>query len=201
LQAVTYYAVASRSEHIPASIPLRTFPQRVGAWSMEREFPMEKEVQDVLRADDTLNRWYVNAGRTAGASLFIAFFKTQRFGQAPHSPKNCLPGAGWVPVEDHRVSLTVPGAAAPLLINDYIIAHGDEQSVVLYWYQSHGRVIAREVQAKFWLVADALRYHRSDTALVRIIVPVAGNNTAQAEHTAMEFTRTIYPDLVRQLPR
>lgn len=201
LQAVTYYAVASRSERIPASSPLSAFPRSLGEWTAAREFPLEKEVQDVLRADDTLNRLYVNAGGTAGADLFIAFFKTQRYGQAPHSPKNCLPGAGWEPVEDRRVPLVVPGVSAPLLINEYIISHGDEESVVLYWYQSHGRVIARELEAKFWLVADAIRYHRSDTALVRVIVPVIRSNRGQAEQTAFEFARIVYPDLVRQLPR
>ena len=53
---------------------------------------------DVLRADDTLNRIY--RLRAASSYLFIAYFKTQRYGQSPHSPKNCLPGSGWEPVED-----------------------------------------------------------------------------------------------------
>ena len=38
------------------------------------------------------------------------------------------------------------------------------------------RVIASEYAAKFWLVADAIRYHRSDTALVKIVVPVRNDN-------------------------
>ena len=33
-------------------------------------------------------------------------------------------------------------------------------------------MIAAELAAKFWLVADSIRYRRSDTALVRITVPV-----------------------------
>lgn len=200
-QAAAYYAVASRSERIPPARPLGSFPQTVGGWMTEREFPLEKEVQDVLHADDTLNRWYVNADERTGASLFIAFFKTQRYGQAPHSPKNCLPGAGWQPVEDRRVPLNAPGLETPPLINEYIIRHGEQQSVVLYWYQSHGRVIARELEAKIWLVADAIRYHRSDTALVRVMVPVTGGALGRAEQTAMDFTRRVYPELVAQLPR
>ena len=50
--------------------------------------------------------------------------------------------------------------------------HGNEKSVTLYWYQSHNRVIASEYSAKFWLVADAIRYQRSDTAIVKVVVPV-----------------------------
>src|SRR4051812_5181970 len=89
LQVVAYYAVASRREQIPTVAALSAFPQRIGEWSMDREYPLEQEVQDVLKADDTLNRLYVNTHRSMGVSLFMAFFRTQRYGQSPHSPKNC----------------------------------------------------------------------------------------------------------------
>jgi EpsI family protein len=199
LQAAAYYAVASRSERIPEIAPLATFPQRSGRWTTEREFPLEKEVQDALKADDSLNRLYVNAERTVGVSLFIAFFKTQRYGQSPHSPKNCLPGAGWQPSEDSQLQLMVPGREVPIVINKYVIARGEERSVVLYWYQSRNRVIAGEFAARFWLVADAIRFHRSDTALVRVIAPVVGSNSVHnAENTAVEFVRAVYPEVARQ---
>ena len=129
----------------------------------------------------------------------IAFFRTQRYGQSPHSPKNCLPGSGWQPVEDTKVPVDVPGRNAPIIVNKYVIAKGNEQSVVMYWYQSHNRVIAGEFAAKFWLIADAIRYSRSDTALVRVIVPVSSNREA-AETAAVSFVRAVYPDVVRQFP-
>ena len=199
LQAAAYYAVASRDEKAPAAPPLNEFPRAIQGWTIDREFPIEKEVQDVLRADDTLNRVYVNPQRTDVASLFLAFFKTQRFGQAPHSPKNCLPGSGWQPMDDSRLPVTIPGREAPIVVNKYVISRGDQQSVVLYWYHSHNRVIAGEFAAKFWLVADAIRYRRSDTALVRVIVPVR-NGVEAAQNTAVEFVRAVYPDVARQLP-
>ena len=125
----------------------------------------------MLKADDTLNRVYVSPDAKTTASLMIAFFRTQRYGQSPHSPKNCLPGSGWQPIEDQKLAIDIPGRDAPIVINKYVISHGDEQAVVLYWYQSHNRVIAGEFAAKFWLVADAIRYSRSDTALVRVNRP------------------------------
>jgi EpsI family protein len=199
-QTAAYYAVASRSEVVPNVAPLKTFPQSAAGWNTVREFPLEKEVQDVLRADDSLNRVYVNSSQTASASLFVAFFRTQRFGQSPHSPKNCLPGSGWEPTEDRKLPITVPGRAEPITVNEYVIQHGEEQSVVLYWYQSHNRVIAGEVAAKFWLVLDAIRFRRSDTSLVRVIVPVREGSIDVAKNTAVEFARAVYPDVVRQLP-
>jgi EpsI family protein len=200
LQAVAYYAVASRRDIIPGFAPLSAFPQASAGWAMEREYPLEKEVQDVLRADDTLNRVYVSPRRDASVSLFMAFFRTQRYGQSPHSPKNCLPGSGWQPTEDSKFAVAVPGRDAPIVINKYVIARGDEESLVLYWYQSHNRVIAGEFSAKFWLVADAVRYHRSDTALVRIVIPVRGSRVV-AEKTGVEFVQAIYPDVIHHFPR
>lgn len=200
LQGVAYYAVASRHEIVPEVAPLSSFPRAFGGWEVQREFDTAKEVQDVLKADDTLNRVYVNLRANSAASLFIAYFKTQRYGQAPHSPKNCLPGSGWQPLEDRKVALSVPGRETPIVVNKYVISHGDEQSVVLYWYQSHNRAIAGEISAKFWLVADAIRYQRSDTALVRVIVPVR-RSRAEAEGAAADMVQAVYPDIVRQFPR
>ena len=55
------------------------------------------------------------------------------------------------------------------MVNRYVVEHGEDKSVTLYWYHSHNRVIASEFSAKFWAVADSIRYHRSDTALVRVM--------------------------------
>ena len=61
---------------------------------MVREGVIEQDEKDVLRADDYLTRQYARR-RTKPANLFVAYFQSQRAGQTPHSPKNCLPGSGW----------------------------------------------------------------------------------------------------------
>lgn len=200
LQAVAYYAIARRSEHVPHTTPLAFFPTSVGDWTSIHEYPLEKEVEDVLKADDTMNRLYTEPSGQE-AFLFIAYFKTQRNGQSPHSPKNCLPGAGWEEITADRPVLTVPDWPTPIQINRYIVQHGTDKSVTLYWYHSHNRVIASELSARMWLVADALRYHRSDTALVRIVVPVENENVDAATQTGYAFTRAVFPYVVRQFPQ
>ena len=167
---------------------------------MARDIPLEKEVLEVLRADDTLNRVYLDTSAPRVATLYIAYFKTQRYGQAPHSPKNCLPGSGWEPVDVGTSTLTVPGWNIPIEINRYVVQHGEEKSAAFYWYQSHKRVIAAEYAAKFWAVADSIRYHRSDTALVRVVAPVVNNNVAAADAAALDFIRTIFPTLDAHMP-
>ena len=54
-------------------------------------------------------------------------------------------------------------------MNRYIVSHGEERDLVYYWYQNPHRVTANEYLSKFYLIWDALRYRRSDEALVRVI--------------------------------
>jgi EpsI family protein len=198
LQGGFFYAVAFRAELTPPIAPLSLFPKQTGAWRCVQDVQLDPDVLELLKADDTLNRVYVNGMDTA--SLFIAYFKTQRYGQAPHSPKNCLPGSGWEPVETGRISIDVPNWHGPIDANRYVVAHGDEKDVVVYWYQSHNRIIANEYLARYYLVLDAIRYRRSDTSIVRVIVPEQNNHSGDATALAVKFIQDLFPDIVRRLP-
>jgi EpsI family protein len=196
VQAVLFYS-ASRGEAPHNAPPLLAFPTALGQWHETKEGVIEKEEMDVLKADDVLTRVY--GGPEGEASLFVAYFKTQRTGQSPHSPKNCLPGSGWQQTESGRVD--VDTSAGPIHINRYLVARGQDQSLVYYWYQSQGRVIADEFAAKFYLIEDSIRKHRSDTSLVRIVVGVLPNHLEQAEKTGIDFVKTVYPEVKVFLPQ
>lgn len=198
-QAIGLYAV-SRREAVPLTRPLANFPLQLGSWSMAQEGVVEKEVMDVLKADDVLTRTYYDSDGRRAANLFIAFFKSQRTGQMPHSPKNCLPGSGWVPSESDTVAVDVPGLGHPVHVNRYVVSKGDDRSVVLYWYQSRDRVIASEYRARMYMIADAIRYNRTDTALVRVVVPVVGSEAGAATRTAEDFVRAFFMPLKQYLP-
>jgi EpsI family protein len=200
LQGIVFYAIALRAENTAPASPLSAFPTDIAGWQMYKDVPIEQDTLDVLKADDTLDRIYVSPARDANVYLFVAFFKTQRYGQAPHSPKNCLPGNGFEPIESGPIWVAVPGRPEPIRINRYLTARGDEKSVTLYWYQSHDRIIAGEFAAKFWLIADSIRYHRSDTSLVKIVVPVRQGDADAATRTAIDFVKAAFSPLSRQLP-
>jgi EpsI family protein len=202
--AVVYSAV--RPEFVPSSRPLESMPSTLGSWQLVQTGVIEQEVLDILKADDILNRVYCSSatpdcaktGRNA-ASLFVAGFRTQRTGKAPHSPKNCLPGSGYVPISSGELAIDV-GRPAPISVNRYVVASGSQQDLVLYWYQSRDRVVANEYTAKFWVMADAVRLNRTDTALVRVIVPVVNRDEAQAQATATDFVKSFYSTLLEYLP-
>ncbi|MEI9812841.1 MAG: exosortase C-terminal domain/associated protein EpsI [Acidobacteriota bacterium] len=197
LQAGMLYS-SIREEYIPPSRPLVDIPRTLGSWQFLEEGVIDKETMDVLKADDTLSRSYQNGA--VGLNLFVAGFRSQRTGKAPHSPKNCLPGSGWLPLADREISLDV-GRPEPIPVNRYVIAHGDDRELVYYWYQSRDRSVASEFKAKFWVVADAIRYNRTDTALVRVIVPIRNRDEAAADRAATDFVKTVYSTLLDYLPK
>jgi EpsI family protein len=199
VQAAVVYGL-SRPEKIPYHKPLADFALHNPDWQLSQELPIDKETLDVLKADDLISRAYMDKANGQFATLFVAFFGTQRTGKAPHSPKNCLPGAGWAATQSGMLDINVPGQAQPITVNKYVIVRGDSESVVLYWYQSHDRVIASEYRAKVYTVADAVRYNRSDTALVRVVVNVANGDRQKALDLATSFVKTFFEPLREFLP-
>jgi EpsI family protein len=197
LQAALFYT-ASHGDAVPLKQSLDQFPKTVGMWRMTQQGVVDKETLDILKADDTLSR---NYGSPVGElNLWVAYFQTQRTGQSPHSPKNCLPGAGWSQTASGYLDVQIPDTQQTIKINHYEVAKGDEKSVVLYWYQSERRVVANEYEAKFWLVADSVRLHRSDTSIVKVVVPVFRDNRQQALDAGVKFVQTCYPVLRQFLP-
>jgi EpsI family protein len=195
--AVLYSSI--RPEFVPASLSLAQVPQNFGPWTMMQESFIDKETEDVLKADDILNRVYKNGSTGAGAYLFVASFRTQRNGKAPHSPKNCLPGSGWTQESAETATIDI-GLGAPIVVNRYIVVLGQERDLVLYWYQSRDRVVADEFKAKFWVVADAIRLNRTDSALVRVVVPIQDKNEDLAMRTGTDFISAFFGTLRQYLP-
>jgi EpsI family protein len=150
---------------------------------------------------DYLNRGYWEPGMEKTLlGLYIGYFRSQRSGAQIHSPKNCLPGAGWNPAQSLIYQLQLDdGRKVP--INLYLLRKGLDSEVVLYWYQSHGRVVASEYWGKFYLVYDALRLNRTDAALVRITVPVLNGDEATAQQRALTFAKQITGDLDQVIPQ
>jgi len=198
-QAGMFYGF-SRKENIPARLPLADFTLTGTPWKNIQDIELSQDELDVLQADDILQREYQDQTNHRDASLFVAFFDTQKTGKAPHSPKNCLPAAGYIPMQSAIVDIPVPGESQPIQANRYIVARGENQSVVLYWYQAHNRTIASEYWAKIYTVTDSIRYNRSDTALVRVVVPVINGDTSTAIKTATDFAVAFFAQLKQYLP-
>ena len=174
--------------------PLRDFPASIASMHSE-DLPFNADEIKEIGVDDYTNREYFGASRPI--ELYIGYYKDQRSGDAIHSPKNCLPGAGWEPVRSTR--LQIGSDEKPALVNEYIVEKGTSRDLVLYWYQTHERIVASEYWAKFWLVADGVRHRSTDGAMIRIWTTAAdGEESAQARAT--DFARRVYPQVSEFLP-
>jgi EpsI family protein len=190
----------NREEVLPAHTSLSAFPKTFGGWQ-GTDLAMSGEVLESLGPGEFLLRDYVNVSQPLSANLYIAFFPSQRTGDTIHSPKNCLPGAGWTPVEAARLWITGFGGQK-LEVNRYLVAQGSDRAMVLYWYQAHGHVTPSEYWAKYYLVADAIRMNRSDGAMVRVVTNVQKNESSKdAEVRAVRFAGEVSPLLDDYIPR
>jgi EpsI family protein len=188
------------AEIIPARPPLSSFPKAINGWNAT-DIPIAKEVLDILGPGDFLLRAYQSPAVNSYVDLFIAYFPSQRSGDTIHSPKNCLPGAGWTPIQSDRITVSLPGQT-PFRANRYLIAQGEERQLVLYWYWAHNRAVASEYSAKLYLVADSIRMRRSDGSLIRFTTQLAhGESIDSAQARLLSLATNIVPLIKEYVPR
>ena len=200
--AAGYVAYAMEPERVPLREPFSSMPTRTGRWTVASEPKLENNIVALLGVDDYVNRIY-RASPTEVVSLYVGYYQTQREGDTIHSPMNCLPGAGWIPLDTRIIQIPVEGRAEPIGVKRVLIEKGLDRQVVLYWYQSHGTVIANEYWSKVAMVYNAVRLNRSDAALVRVVAPVrqGKDGEATADAQAIEFVQAVFPRLEIHLPR
>jgi EpsI family protein len=197
-------ARADRFEVPPERSLLVNFPMALGDWRGVQLPPFTPSALAVLGLNDYLTRNYIGPDRT-GVNLYIGYWESQRQGDTIHSPLNCLPGAGWEPLS--QTIMSVPdsrgAAGASIPVNRVVVQKGLDREMVLYWYQSHGRIIASEYSSRFYLAVDAVRLNRTDGAIVRIVAPIAGDSPdaeQRAQDLSVRFIADVLPALAPYLP-
>jgi EpsI family protein len=131
------------------------------------------------------------ADEVTAFSVYVGYYQRQATGRSIHSPRNCLPGAGWQTVESGKATVDVAGQ--PVTVNRYLLANGKDQAMVYYWYQGRGRVAHSEYTVKWDLLRDAIVHGRSEEALVRIVVPIraAPGYTTEAWRKQLEEAEAV----------
>jgi EpsI family protein len=196
--ALLFLHFRSTGEAVPVRKPLDTFPIALGNWHGREATIFEIEILNILKVNDYLMRRYVDsAGRSLW--LYIAYWETQRKGAQPHSPKNCLPGGGWEPLEATQVTIPLPAPYAPITVNRFLLQKDRAQQLVFYWYGAQGRPIASEMAARIEMVKSALSRNRTDGALIRVSSPVYGSVAGTSE-LLLRYIQAMYPVLHEYLP-
>lgn len=187
-------------DQVPPHQDVTNFPRTLGDWQGGPDIPFTADTLQVLGPGEFMERNYQAPDARAPVDLFLAYFPSQRSGDTIHSPRHCLPGAGWQFAQESEIQLKEPWGR-PITVNYYVIEKGNDRQVVLYWYQAHGRVVANEYRAKFYQMWDAMRLNRTDGSLVRVITAVApGENLASARDRAAGFAEQLLPLLRSYIP-
>jgi EpsI family protein len=198
LGALLVVQFRSSGEAVQMRQPLGTFPTALGGWKGQEETILEPDILNMLKMTYYLMRRYVDSsGRPVW--LYIGYWQSQRKGGDIHSPRNCLPGGGWEPIEASRLSIPIAGRTAPISVNRYLIQKDNQMQVVLYWFQAQGVVVAGELSAKIELVRNALLRNRTDGTLVRLSSPVQGS-VEQTTDCLVAYVQPLYPVLHDYLP-
>ncbi len=180
---------------MPLTAPLTTLPAEIDGYrSVDRQ--LSDAEQRVAGMSAYVFRSF-SRDSVLAFSVYVGYYDRQVQGKTIHSPKNCLPGAGWevVAAKEERVD----GARGPVPVNRYMLVNKGQKAVVYYWYQGRGRVESNEYRVKLQLLRDSALRGRSEEALVRVVVPVFGNED-EAIALARWVSAQLVPELFRVLP-
>ena len=190
----------SHGHPVPPRSGLADFPRQVGDWAGTDLPELSAGVKRVLAADSSVFRQYRQDITGAQLDLFVAYYRSQRSGDALHSPKNCLPGAGWEPVSSRIVRISdSTNPASSFEAYHYVIEKDGLRQDVLYWYQAHGRRFASEYLGKMYLAWDGMTEGRTDGALIRINAP-RGSENVDSFPAMVAFAKDLSSVLPRFLP-
>jgi EpsI family protein len=139
---------------------------------------IDKEEQKVAGMSDYSMRYFGTDSTVPRFTVYVGYYDRQVQGKSIHSPKNCLPGAGWDILNSSRIA--APDGTPGATVNRVVLSNKGNRALVYYWYQGRGHTEASEYVVKWNLLRDAAVYGRTEEALVRIVVPLPRASTNYA---------------------
>lgn len=193
--------LADRSNLLPPREELSAFPLRVGDWHGQRRI-IEPPVLRTLKLTDYALMDFINSKGRGGVNYYVAYYESQRKGEAVHSPRSCIPGDGWQIEFLGKTAVDgVTAGSGKLIVNRVVIAKGETRQVVYYWFAQRGRHLTNEYLVKWYLFWDGLTRNRTDGALVRLVTPLGRNEPESAADGRLgDFLRDTFPILNEYVP-
>jgi EpsI family protein len=177
-----------------AKLPgLHQLPFELEKWRVVGEQSMDQSTVEYLKPDEYIMRDYADEQSSSQVNLFVAYFKSLQSKYGPHSPRFCLPSAGWLVSSSKIIHMSIPGESESIPVNQFTMEKGGDRIVVLYWYQNSRATWAEDFYGKVRLLPDLIRYRRSDVSLVRLISPIHESTPDHAIALCTRFAQGLYP--------
>lgn len=197
---LTSMVLPERLEDIPDRNTLAAFPLKIDDWQGDSK-NMEIKYINALKFEDYLLTNYSDG--KSNLELYIAYYESQRKGESAHSPRSCLPGAGWR-IDERRseiIQYSYKNNSETINVNRMLVKRGDDSFLTYYWFKQRNRHLANEYLVKWFLFWDALTRNRTDGALVRVIYPLTmGEGVADGDRVVQEFLQQVVPLLPDYVP-
>src|ERR1044071_1794454 len=117
--------VAGQQQRMSLVRPLSGIPMQILGVT-GKDVAVTPEVQAVAGMSSYVLRTFMTGD--GGFSIYVGYYEAQTQGRSIHSPKNCLPGAGWEPMIAGATTFAVAGRAVS--VNRYIIGNGPSTALV-----------------------------------------------------------------------
>jgi EpsI family protein len=167
----------------------------IAEWTGESAPPLAPDVAKILAADQYVHRYY-SAPEGRPIEMDIAYYAQPQVGGTAHSPLNCLPGNGWTMSEPAVREIRT--ATGTWTVRELTVSRDGSRWAMTYWFQGRQRVEANEFAARWNLFTDALRRRPADTAIVRVMTPLAVGDAGAHDALAL-FSGDLIPEIQRAL--
>jgi len=194
---IFYSKMMSHGKPVPILKSLEDFPKHIGSWSGET-YRFSQAVYDNLGVDDSVLIAYKNDNKDT-ISMYVGYYEDQKQGEIIHSPKNCMLGSGWQPIDISEIDISLDSRKIP--VTKMILEKKSQKMVVLYWYQSGNRAVANEYIQRLYFILDSFRYNRTNAAFVRFTSPVLSDDYENAIQVLERFIKKTIPILDDFLPK
>ena len=174
------------------NVDLDKFPLTIGDWHGTKEV-VDPQILELLNPQSIISATYVNSEGISVHLLFDFFSSEATFG-GPHSPRNCLPGSGWVITETlshniERANSVVPAGRFQLQFNK-------AKQVMDFWYITHYGETANDYMFKLYELLSALTFKPRDIAFVRFVA----SDDPKSLKALDEFQSLVLKEIYEHLP-
>jgi EpsI family protein len=146
---------------------LDRLPVQLGPWRAV-DLGTDEGTEQLLAADKTIRRCYV---RDDGSRvwMWIAYYTEQHVNAQIHSPRNCVPGGGWLvaSIEDRPIDF----GGGTRSVKRMIVRKDGFTQEILYWFETHSGAASDEYALKWDLVKSALARRPTNAAMIRFNAP------------------------------
>ena len=129
----------SCSENIKPKKSFSTFPKKIGDWRGTEKY-FDQKIYHKLGVDDSVLCSYKNH-EGYQIELYIGFYQSQREGDLIHSPKNCMPGAGWNFIMNRKTSINIGTSYCQnIKINNVLLQNGSEKQICFIGFKDEADI-------------------------------------------------------------